>query len=189
MAFGASRTLKPDSCAVPVSVPPSAFVQTMARRHFFGSDSWPVDCRENTFPGAVVMGPQGGLPLPAFRPLASRRDPPTSPRRIPSPKPKRGGDCFAPGPVLCDSRFHPSGMAGSVGKFCPRQIRQRGRIRPPGGGRLMTRFLPAFSFESVNPDRAVFLGYPPPLPSLMRCPACGYWAFNGIECFDCGYRP
>jgi hypothetical protein len=22
-----------------------------------------------------------------------------------------------------------------------------------------------------------------------RCPACGYWAFNGIECFDCGYRP
>lgn len=24
--------------------------------------------------------------------------------------------------------------------------------------------------------------------ALMRCPACGYWAFNGIECFDCGYR-
>jgi DNA-directed RNA polymerase subunit RPC12/RpoP len=23
---------------------------------------------------------------------------------------------------------------------------------------------------------------------LVRCPACGYWAFNGIECFDCGYR-
>jgi ribosomal protein L32 len=23
---------------------------------------------------------------------------------------------------------------------------------------------------------------------LMRCPACGYYAFNGIECFDCGYR-
>ncbi len=23
---------------------------------------------------------------------------------------------------------------------------------------------------------------------LYRCPACGYWAFNGIECFDCGYR-
>lgn len=21
-----------------------------------------------------------------------------------------------------------------------------------------------------------------------RCPACGYYAFNGIECFDCGYR-
>ena len=26
------------------------------------------------------------------------------------------------------------------------------------------------------------------LCSLLRCPACGYWAFNGIECFDCGYR-
>ena len=25
-------------------------------------------------------------------------------------------------------------------------------------------------------------------PSLMKCPACGYWGFNGIECFDCGYR-
>jgi rRNA maturation protein Nop10 len=23
---------------------------------------------------------------------------------------------------------------------------------------------------------------------LYRCPACGYYAFNGIECFDCGYR-
>jgi len=23
---------------------------------------------------------------------------------------------------------------------------------------------------------------------MLRCPACGYWAFNGIECFDCGYR-
>jgi DNA-directed RNA polymerase subunit RPC12/RpoP len=23
---------------------------------------------------------------------------------------------------------------------------------------------------------------------LLRCPACGYYAFNGIECFDCGYR-
>ena len=22
----------------------------------------------------------------------------------------------------------------------------------------------------------------------MKCPACGYYAFNGIECFDCGYR-
>ena len=21
-----------------------------------------------------------------------------------------------------------------------------------------------------------------------RCPRCGYWAFNGYECFDCGYR-
>jgi len=21
-----------------------------------------------------------------------------------------------------------------------------------------------------------------------KCPACGYWAFNGYECFDCGYR-
>lgn len=25
--------------------------------------------------------------------------------------------------------------------------------------------------------------------NLSQCPACGYWAFNGIECFDCGYRP
>ena len=23
---------------------------------------------------------------------------------------------------------------------------------------------------------------------LGRCPACGYYAFNGEECFDCGYR-
>lgn len=22
-----------------------------------------------------------------------------------------------------------------------------------------------------------------------KCPICGYWAFNGQECFDCGYRP
>lgn len=21
-----------------------------------------------------------------------------------------------------------------------------------------------------------------------KCPACGYYAFNGYECFDCGYR-
>lgn len=21
-----------------------------------------------------------------------------------------------------------------------------------------------------------------------KCPACGYFAFNGVECFDCGYR-
>ena len=25
-------------------------------------------------------------------------------------------------------------------------------------------------------------------PGLMQCPACGYYAFNGVECFDCGYR-
>ena len=25
--------------------------------------------------------------------------------------------------------------------------------------------------------------------SLSKCPACGYYAFNGVECFDCGYRP
>ena len=24
---------------------------------------------------------------------------------------------------------------------------------------------------------------------MSRCPACGYWAFDGIECHDCGYRP
>ncbi len=24
---------------------------------------------------------------------------------------------------------------------------------------------------------------------MSKCPACGYWAFNGHECFDCGYRP
>src|SRR5437016_5035196 len=23
---------------------------------------------------------------------------------------------------------------------------------------------------------------------LSRCPACGYWAFDGRECRDCGYR-
>ena len=22
-----------------------------------------------------------------------------------------------------------------------------------------------------------------------KCPVCGYWAFNGYECFDCGFRP
>jgi len=65
-----------------------------------------------------------------------------------------------------------------------------GGMRPVAEGRgwVRTRFLPAYSFGSVNPDRAVFLGYPHPLPSLSRCPACGYYAFNGIECFDCGYR-
>ena len=21
-----------------------------------------------------------------------------------------------------------------------------------------------------------------------RCPRCGYWAFDGYECHDCGYR-
>jgi hypothetical protein len=26
------------------------------------------------------------------------------------------------------------------------------------------------------------------IKSLMRCPACGYYAFNGIVCYDCGYR-
>jgi len=24
--------------------------------------------------------------------------------------------------------------------------------------------------------------------SYGRCPACGYFGFNGVECFDCGYR-
>jgi hypothetical protein len=24
---------------------------------------------------------------------------------------------------------------------------------------------------------------------LSKCPVCGYFAFNGEECFDCGYRP
>lgn len=23
---------------------------------------------------------------------------------------------------------------------------------------------------------------------MSKCPSCGYWAFNGVECFDCGYR-
>lgn len=23
---------------------------------------------------------------------------------------------------------------------------------------------------------------------MSKCPCCGYWAFNGEECFDCGYR-
>lgn len=23
--------------------------------------------------------------------------------------------------------------------------------------------------------------------NLSKCPVCGYWAFNGYECFDCGY--
>ena len=23
---------------------------------------------------------------------------------------------------------------------------------------------------------------------LWRCPACGYYDFNGIECYACGYR-
>jgi ribosomal protein L32 len=23
---------------------------------------------------------------------------------------------------------------------------------------------------------------------LSKCPVCGYYAFNGIECFDCGYK-
>ena len=22
---------------------------------------------------------------------------------------------------------------------------------------------------------------------MSKCPVCGYWAFNGYECFDCGY--
>lgn len=25
-------------------------------------------------------------------------------------------------------------------------------------------------------------------PKLHRCPACGYYGFDGRECFDCGYR-
>jgi len=24
--------------------------------------------------------------------------------------------------------------------------------------------------------------------TMMQCPACGYYGFNGIECSDCGYR-
>jgi rRNA maturation protein Nop10 len=26
------------------------------------------------------------------------------------------------------------------------------------------------------------------LGRLDRCPACGYYGFNGEECFDCGYH-
>ena len=25
------------------------------------------------------------------------------------------------------------------------------------------------------------------LMELSRCPCCGYFAFNGYECYDCGY--
>ena len=25
------------------------------------------------------------------------------------------------------------------------------------------------------------------ISKLYRCPACGYYAYNGIECYDCGY--
>jgi ribosomal protein L32 len=21
-----------------------------------------------------------------------------------------------------------------------------------------------------------------------KCPRCGYWAFDGVQCWDCGYR-
>jgi len=23
---------------------------------------------------------------------------------------------------------------------------------------------------------------------MSKCPVCGYYAYNGYECFDCGYR-
>jgi hypothetical protein len=23
---------------------------------------------------------------------------------------------------------------------------------------------------------------------MSKCPVCGYWAYNGYECFDCGYH-
>jgi len=23
---------------------------------------------------------------------------------------------------------------------------------------------------------------------MLRCPACGYWDFDGIQCWACGYR-
>jgi len=23
---------------------------------------------------------------------------------------------------------------------------------------------------------------------MSKCPVCGYYAYNGFECFDCGYR-
>lgn len=26
------------------------------------------------------------------------------------------------------------------------------------------------------------------LCSLFRCPVCGYYDFNGIECYACGFR-
>jgi len=24
--------------------------------------------------------------------------------------------------------------------------------------------------------------------ALTKCPVCGYFGFNGYECFDCGYK-
>jgi hypothetical protein len=38
-------------------------------------------------------------------------------------------------------------------------------------------------FADGRPD------YDPPANTLDRCPSCGYHAFNGVECFDCGYKP
>lgn len=35
-----------------------------------------------------------------------------------------------------------------------------------------------------EPDTCARLG-----GRLDRCPVCGYYGFNGEECFDCGYRP
>src|SRR3990172_2039381 len=28
-----------------------------------------------------------------------------------------------------------------------------------------------------------------PVARLSKCPRCGYYAFDGYECFDCGFRP
>lgn len=35
--------------------------------------------------------------------------------------------------------------------------------------------------KEVDEDKIDKLNY-------SKCPVCGYWAFNGVECFDCGYR-
>jgi len=53
---------------------------------------------------------------------------------------------------------------------------------------LQDHVLDRFEATAELPPRLV-LRPKTPFGSLSRCPVCGYYAFNGEECFDCGYRP
>jgi hypothetical protein len=52
-----------------------------------------------------------------------------------------------------------------------RKIRRRARSRVRQGDRIV-----------IGEIKSAMLS------GLSRCPCCGYYAFNGVECFDCGYR-
>lgn len=166
--------------------------------------------------GAIVTGratsfwlpPLVGPPLPRW-PVPCHREGAFQPASLGSywvpwclAAPSRGRPVTFHQGTGSDRRHTPSGLgiplhgcrvagpAGAEGALVvPWLGTGRGRpLRGPksvdGRGRSNSR-----SFRVAEGEGIFGWGGGIPFSAYYRCPACGYWAFNGIECFDCGYRP